>query len=210
MLIAAECEAHDGLHVSEENVLVEIVRQDGSPVGPGETGAVALTDLHNTSMPLIRYVNGDMATWAPAGTCRCGRNLRRIARVDGRSNDTMRDARGAPVPGMLFISLLNAHEAEIKEFQAVQRPSGEVVLRIVPGREWANGRFDETARRLASYFQGLPFEIALVDSIPSDPSGKRRAVVVERSDTGRPGPRGGDGREFEFFGEAASFSGGSG
>ena len=209
MLIGAECEAHDGLHCSEENVLVEIVREDGTPVGPGETGAVVLTDLHNTAMPLIRYVNGDMATWATAETCRCGRNLRRIARVDGRTNDTMRDAHGAPIPGMLFHSLLNAHEAEIKEFQAVQKPSGAVILRIVPGREWANGRFDETAHRLASYLRGLPFEIVVVDSIPSDPSGKRRAVVVERSDVARPRPRGNDGRDFEF-GEAASFSGGSG
>jgi phenylacetate-CoA ligase len=179
MLIAAECEAHDGLHVSEENLLVEIVREDGRPVSPGETGAVAVTDLHNPGMPLVRYVNGDVATWGPENTCTCGRTLRRIARVDGRRNDTMRDARGAPVPGMVFISLLNAHEAEIQAFQAVQKRSGEVLLRIVPGREWSNGRFDGTAQRLAAYFEGLPFEIMLVDEIPADPSGKWRAVVAE-------------------------------
>ena len=68
MLIAAECAAHDGMHVAEENLLVEIVGDDGRPVGPGETGAVAVTDLHNVGMPLIRYANGDMATWGPKET----------------------------------------------------------------------------------------------------------------------------------------------
>ncbi|HZU81747.1 MAG TPA: hypothetical protein VE987_02470 [Polyangiaceae bacterium] len=180
MLIAAECDAHDGLHVSEENLVVEIVRDDGTPAAPGETGAVVVTDLHNAGMPFIRYANGDLAAWSAEGACRCGRGLRRLAQVDGRRNDTMRDASGAPVPGMLFISLLNSHEAEIREFQAVQRRSGDVELRIVPGRAWSEARFGETARRLASYLRGLPFRVVLVHAIPSDPSGKRRAVVVER------------------------------
>jgi phenylacetate-CoA ligase len=180
MLIGAECDAHDGLHVAEENVIVEIVRDDGTAAPPGETGTVLVTDLHNSGMPLVRYANGDMATWSPVRPCRCGRTLRRLARVDGRCNDTMRDGKGAPVPGMLFISLLNAHAAEIREFQAVQKPSGEVELRVVPGAAWSEPRFGQTARRLASYFGGLPFRVALVDAIPCDPSGKRRAVVVER------------------------------
>jgi phenylacetate-CoA ligase len=180
MLIAAECEAHDGMHVAEENLVVEILRADGRPAAAGETGAVAVTDLHNEGMPLIRYANGDLATWAPAGRCRCGRNLRRIARVEGRSTDTMRDGNGAPVPGMLFMSLLNSLEAEIHEFQAVQRRSGEVELRIVPGRAWSRARFAETARRLAAYFPGLSFRVVLVGAIERDASGKRRAVVVER------------------------------
>jgi phenylacetate-CoA ligase len=180
MLIAAECESHDGLHVAEENLVVEIVRDDGRPAEPGETGAVVVTDLHNWGMPLIRYANGDLATWSDGGTCGCGRSLRRLARVDGRENDTMRDGRGNPVPGMLFISLLNAVEAQVREFQAIQRRSGEVELHIVPGREWSEARFGDMSKRLASYFPGLPFRVVTVDGIASDRSGKRRAVVVER------------------------------
>jgi phenylacetate-CoA ligase len=180
MLIAAECEAHDGMHVAEENIIVEILRDDGRPAAPGETGKVAVTDLHNTGMPLVRYVNGDLATWSPAGRCRCGRSLRRIARVDGRTSDTMRDGRGAPVSGMVFYSLLNSLEAEIREFQAVQRRSGAVELRIVPGHAWSRARFAETARRLSSYLPGRPFRVVVVDAIERDASGKRRAVVVER------------------------------
>lgn len=180
MLIAAECDAHEGMHVAEESVLVEIVREDGTLAVPGETGTVLVTDLHNFGMPLVRYANGDLATWGPEQACRCGRGMRRIAKVDGRVSDTLRDGNGAPVPGMLFISLLNSHAAEIQEFQAVQKRDGEVELRIVPGRSWSEERFAQTKQRLAGYFDGLSFEVRVVDAIARDPSGKQRAVLVER------------------------------
>jgi phenylacetate-CoA ligase len=170
---------HDGLHVVEENLLVEVVR-DGAPAKPGESGKVVVTDLHNFRMPFIRYENGDDATMGPAQRCACGRGLRRLAQIDGRCADTLRGPGGAPVPGMLFISLLNTHEAEIQTFQVVQNVSGGVVLRIVPGRAWSDERFAPTARRLADYFRGMPFAVELVDGIPADASGKRRPVVVER------------------------------
>ena len=66
-----------------------------------------------------------------------------------------------------------------------------------------------TARRLASYFEGLPFEVVLVDAIPSDASGKRRAVVVERSAPASSRSKGSGGCDFDY-GEAASFTGASG
>jgi phenylacetate-CoA ligase len=178
MLIASECERRNGLHVAEENVIVEIVR-DGRGVPHGEAGDVVVTDLHNYRMPFIRYANGDVARFSRAGRCGCGRALQRIARVDGRVADTMRTKSGAPVPGMVFISLLNAHEAEIREFQAVQRASGAVELRVVPGRGWSESAFAPTARRLTSYFGGLPFAVVIVDAIEADASGKRRHVIVE-------------------------------
>jgi phenylacetate-CoA ligase len=180
MLIASECERRAGLHVAEENVIVEIAR-DGRVAPPGEAGDVVVTDLHNYGMPFIRYVNGDVACFSRSVRCGCGRELQRLARVDGRVADTMRTKTGAPVPGMVFISLLNAHEAEIREFQAVQKASGAVELRVVPGRNWSESAFAPTAQRLTSYFGGLPFDVVLVDAIAADASGKRRHVIVERN-----------------------------
>jgi len=179
MLIASECERRSGLHVAEENLIVEIAR-DGKGVALDEVGSVVVTDLHNFGMPFIRYANGDLAQFSREERCTCGRELQRLARVDGRLADTMRTMAGAPVPGMLFISLLNAHEAEVREFQAVQRASGAVELRVVPGREWSKDAFAATAERLAKYFGGLPFEVVLVSAIEADASGKRRHVIVER------------------------------
>src|SRR3569623_1539980 len=57
MMMAAECDAHDGLHTSMETMIVEIVvRENGRTraAKPGATGEVVVTDLHNLAVPLVR------------------------------------------------------------------------------------------------------------------------------------------------------------
>src|SRR5262249_18601447 len=60
MLIAAECERHEGLHINCENVFLELQSGD-RPALPGQPGEVLLSDLVCRSMPLIRYKNDDIA-----------------------------------------------------------------------------------------------------------------------------------------------------
>jgi phenylacetate-CoA ligase len=178
MLMSSECAAHRGMHLAEENVLLEVVR-GGRPAAPGESGDVLVTDLHNLAMPLIRYRNGDMATLAQPGPCSCGRSLRRLERVDGRVLDTLRDALGRPIPGTIFVWLMVGQEGVVRQYQLVQRRSGEATLKVVPGPQWSHERFAPTAARFASRFGGLPFEVVTVDDIAPGRSGKLRPVVVE-------------------------------
>jgi phenylacetate-CoA ligase len=88
MMIAAECEAHDGMHTAMENLIVEvIVRAPGGTVRAarvGEVGEVAITDLHNLACPMIRYVTGDLAVARAESRCACGRGLVAIDPIDGR------------------------------------------------------------------------------------------------------------------------------
>jgi phenylacetate-CoA ligase len=180
MLIATECEAHDGMHLMEENVLVEIARA-GTRVPAGESGDVLVTDLHNYGMPLIRFANGDLARMAPDRPCACGRELRKLARVDGRANETMTDGYGNPVPGMALPQLFVDPAAEVaRQFQCVQRRGGNVVLRVVRGRDWSAERMEPKLRRLQRYLPGRTVTLEYVDAILPGPSGKMRTVVVER------------------------------
>ena len=48
MQIAAECQYHDGMHINDESVFVEIVR-DGERVPEGELGEIVLTNLEVTA-----------------------------------------------------------------------------------------------------------------------------------------------------------------
>ena len=178
MLMAAECDAHDGMHVPQENIVFDVTR-GAQRLPAGESGEVVVTDLHNYGMPFIRYVNGDVATLAPEGRCACGRWLRKVAHVDGRRVDTLRDAQGHPVPGMVFISLLQSETQMLRAYQVVQRKSGALELKIVRGRDWDAARFDGMTRRLEGYFGGLPLRVAYCDEIPASASGKRRPIVVE-------------------------------
>jgi phenylacetate-CoA ligase len=181
MLMAAECEAHDGMHIQEENLLVEVVK-DGRPCSPGEAGDVVVTDLHNFGMPMIRYVNGDVAVLAAPGRCSCGRGLAKIERVDGRRADTMIDREGNTVPGIVFHVLFSDARREIiRQFQAIQREDGAVVLKVVRGKEFSEDAFATVTQRFSEYLRGLPFSVEFHEAIPPHiRSGKIKTIVVER------------------------------
>lgn len=178
MLLAAECERHDGLHTMDDAQVVEVVK-DGRPALPGEVGEVLVTDLHNLGMPLIRYENGDLAMAGPEEPCACGRSLGRIARVMGRQSDTLRGARGEPVPGILVHALVATHDQLVLDYQLVQRASGEVVLRVVPSSDADGPGVERIAADVARYLGGLPVRVERVASIERGPGGKHRSVIVE-------------------------------
>lgn len=81
---AVECRAHQGFHVRELDVLIEIVDISGRKVlAQGEEGEVVITTLQRQAMPLVRYRTGDVACLLPA-PCACGSPLRRLGPVRGR------------------------------------------------------------------------------------------------------------------------------
>ncbi|HXD63976.1 MAG TPA: hypothetical protein VNV17_05155 [Solirubrobacteraceae bacterium] len=86
---AVECDRHDGLHVFESHVILEVVDADGRPVPDGHQGAkVLVTNLYNRVQPLIRYEVSDLVT-ITSDVCGCGRTTRRITSIDGRADDIM-------------------------------------------------------------------------------------------------------------------------
>jgi phenylacetate-coenzyme A ligase PaaK-like adenylate-forming protein len=79
-----ECSAHQGYHLREADLLVEVADPEtGAPLPPGATGELLVTTLGERAMPLVRYQTGDAARWLP-GPCRCGSPLRRLGCVPGR------------------------------------------------------------------------------------------------------------------------------
>jgi phenylacetate-coenzyme A ligase PaaK-like adenylate-forming protein len=79
-----ECDAHDGYHLREADLFVEIVDPTTGRVLPdGVSGEVVVTTLTRRAMPLIRYRTGDQARFLP-DYCPCGSMLRRLGKVQGR------------------------------------------------------------------------------------------------------------------------------
>ncbi|MEO8526087.1 MAG: hypothetical protein ABI460_15285, partial [Caldimonas sp.] len=81
--VALQCPQSDLYHVQSEDVLVEVIGDDGRPCATGESGRVVVTSLHNFAMPLLRYDLGDFAT--VGGPCRCGRTLPTLEGILGRT-----------------------------------------------------------------------------------------------------------------------------
>ena len=85
--VAIECQEQNGLHIWEDNYIVEIVDPVTlEPVPDGEIGELVLTTLNREAMPLFRYRTRDLTRFLP-GDCPCGRTHRRLARFQGRSDD---------------------------------------------------------------------------------------------------------------------------
>ena len=85
--VAFECKYQEGMHLWEDNYIVEIVDPDTfEPVPDGEIGEMVLTTLDRTMMPILRYRTRDLTRIIP-GECKCGRTHRRIDRIKGRTDD---------------------------------------------------------------------------------------------------------------------------
>jgi phenylacetate-CoA ligase len=176
MLIGAECDRHEGLHLTAENLLVEVLDDDGRPTPEGEEGNVAVTDLYNYGMPFIRYANGDRAV-AGWRNCSCGRALPLLGKVVGRRLDVLRTPDGRLIPGEFFPHLIKDYPA-IKRFQVAQERPDHVQLRVVLKGNWS----EASQRALECQVRNVlgpmvHFDLLSVDDIPLTVAGKHRVVV---------------------------------
>jgi len=169
-IIATQCEAGAGMHISAGSVMLELVRGE-RPAQKGEAGIVLVTDLLNYAMPLIRYQIGDVAEMM-GEPCACGRALPRLRNIGGRTTDFLVASDGSLVSGIAMWAMLR--EAEFPgQAQFVQERRGEVLVRI-SGRDNIRPldmeRFEKGVRRYLG--EQMRLDIEYVDAIASTPSGK--------------------------------------
>lgn len=181
MLMASECERHEGLHVNADHLILETLDANGQCVPPGNSGDVAITDLHNYGMPMVRYMNGDRATYS-INQCSCGRGLPLLASVDGRILDMLTTPDGRLIPGEYFPHLMKEFNA-VKEFQVRQFAENSLeILLVIDSAER-----DATEERLRQQIQSqlgplMRISFRQVQSVPLTKSGKRRVTIKDFSD----------------------------
>lgn len=176
--IAHECES-GSLHVSDENMLVEIL--DGERVcEPGEIGEIVITELNNYAMPLIRYRTGDFGALG-IGACACGRTLTVLEKLHGRAYDMVRTRSGQSFHGEFIIYIfedIKRRQRGIKQFQVVQQGLDRFLVRIVPEEGYGSHIKREITDKIRAHLDSeatVLFELAKV--IERAPSGKMRLIV---------------------------------
>jgi len=123
---AVGCGYGDGLHICEDEVVLERVDESGAPVAPDQPAARTLaTGLANLTFPFIRYDLGDEVTLL-SGACPCGSSLARVADIAGRRDDDFQYDRHT-VPASAFRYVLGT-DPRISEYQVRQTSSGADVL----------------------------------------------------------------------------------
>ena len=175
--VASPCPGGHGLHVHSENFIVEVLKENGEPCAPGETGRVVLTSLHNFVNPFVRYDIQDYATLAP-GPCPCGRGLPLWTKVDGRRHPMLYMPDGSRrISTGLMLGVRQV--GGVRQFQIVQRPDGSVLVRVVPDPSWTP---EHEARIVTLVQEEVGRSDTVVEKLPAlekTGGGKLRIIVVE-------------------------------
>lgn len=135
LYLASSTPPHPDLRIYEDLAVVEVVDEHNEPVPPGTPGfKVLVTNLVNHTQPLIRYELSDSVVLAN-GPDPAGLAFRRIARIDGRSDDVVRlpgIAGGDVAVHPYRLRAPFAGLGDVRQYQIVHDPEGlhvRIVLR---------------------------------------------------------------------------------
>jgi phenylacetate-CoA ligase len=174
--IAQQAPGEAGLYLNEDLLLVEAVDADERPVPAGvASDHLLVTSLHQRTTPLIRYRIDDRVVVDPEP----GRYAayRRLAAVDGRSDDVFRYGEVAVHPHV-FRTTIGRHLA-VRDFEVAQTARGASV-RVVEG-DIAVDRAalrDELADALRQAgVAAAEVDVAVVDQLGRTAVGKRRRFI---------------------------------
>ena len=188
--VAMECSESHGLHVAEDQFLVEIVDPETlEPVPDGQLGELVITTLTRECSPLIRYRTRDL-TRIIDEPCACGRTHRKIDRIVGRTDD-MLIIRGVNVFPSQIEQVITGFSEIVPHYQIVLTTKGtldHVELRVETAPDFS---FDEIRaledlrRRLAAELKSnlqIAVDIKIVEPKTIERSeGKAKRVIDLRN-----------------------------
>ncbi len=172
--VAHEC-PDGGLHVTAEDILVEIVDEDGRVLPKGETGEIVVTHFASGDFPFVRYRTGDMGTLSE-WLCPCGRGLPLLEAVHGRTTDFIVAEDGTVMHALALIYAVRDVPG-VKNFKIVQEDRSHTRVFLIPENGFSQEAEEKIRARLAERLgKGVRISIARVDAIPRSASGKHRYV----------------------------------
>ncbi len=188
--VAIECDKQQGLHVSEDYFLPEIIDPNTQKkLNEGKKGELVLTNLNREGMPLIRFRTKDI-TSLNYDKCECGRTFLRMEKITGRSDDMIKVKGVAIFPSQIEKALLKANDIEPHYQIIVTRPNlmDEIEVKVEASESLF---FDEVKEminiknKIGDYIEneiGLRVKVTLVEpkSIPRS-EGKAVRVIDKRN-----------------------------
>lgn len=172
--IAHQC-PQGGMHLTAEDIIVEIVDKDGQPAPKGQAGEVVVTHLATGEFPFIRYRTGDVAALSTQ-SCTCGRGLPILDEIQGRTTDFVVAADGTIMHGLAVVYPIRDIPG-IASFKVVQETMQRVVVQVVPGENCGPDVETRISTGIkARLGQSVEVEVLRVGDIPREKSGKYRYV----------------------------------
>ncbi|MFT6915436.1 MAG: phenylacetate-CoA ligase [Motiliproteus sp.] len=172
--IAHEC-PQGSMHISAEQLVVEIIDDQGNPCQAGQEGEIVVTHMATRGFPFVRYQTGDMGTLSSI-PCPCGRGLPVMQEVQGRATDFITATDGAKVHALALIYILREMPS-IEQFKVIQLGSQQIQIQIK-----ANSQFEDSALRdmetamKQRLGQDMQVDVVKLNHFPTTKNGKFRYV----------------------------------
>ena len=187
--VAGECLERNGLHINEDNFLVEVVDPETlQPLPEGETGELVITTLTKEAFPLVRFRTRDLTSLITE-PCPCGRTFVRMSKVMVRTDDMIK-IKGITVFPSQIESVLSEIEGTEPHYQIIVERKAAVDELTVLVEVSESIFFDQMRKqkdfieriksRLASEL-GIAVEVKPVEKQTLDRSeGKTKRVIDRR------------------------------
>ena len=173
--IAHEC-PEGGMHLTADDLVVEIVNQAGQVQPAGVPGEIVVTHFYTRDFPFIRYRTGDIGTLAEK-PCNCGRGLPLLRNIAGRSTDFVVASDGTVLHGLALIYILRDLTGVVS-FKVVQESRALTKVQLVTDATFSSHSIDQIVsgfkQRLGAE---VVIEVSLVNQIQPEKSGKFRYVI---------------------------------
>ncbi len=173
--IAHEC-PQGGMHITAEDIIVEIVSPDGESVPPGQAGEIVVTHLATGEFPFIRYRTGDIAVMDDQ-PCACGRGLPLLREIQGRATDFVMAADGTVMHGLALIYILRDLPA-VEAFKIIQESLERTIVQVVPSTGFSANDEQRIVQGLQQRLGAkVTIQVERVSAISVEQSGKYRYVM---------------------------------
>ncbi len=192
--VGFECLDKSGLHINEDHFYPEIINPEtGEPVPDGNLGELVFTTFTKEALPLLRYRTRDITRIIPE-QCSCGRTVRRVQRVTGRTDD-MLIIRGVNVFPSQIEEILVGIEGTTPNYLLVvdRKPRGLDELEVQV--EVSEGVFSDEMSKLEALSErirsaidnllGLRVAVRLVEPKSIERSAGKAKRVIDRRDLGK-------------------------
>ncbi len=175
--IAHQC-PRGAMHITAEDIVVEIVGEDGQVLPSNEKGEIVITHMSTGDFPFVRYRTGDVGSLS-TDTCPCGRGLPLLAEIEGRSTDFVKAVDGTVLHGLALIYVLR-EIPQVEEFKIIQESIASITVQLVTSsgdkRQLERTVTEQFKRRLGD---SVVVNFDYVNKIERETSGKFRYVVSQ-------------------------------
>ena len=179
---AYTCPEYDNFHVFQTTVIAEII--DKRMIDGEEYGDIAITNLFNDVMPLIRYKTGDIVKVIDE-KCACHRNSQVFGNIIGRADDLIKLRDGRVFNYLHFWMrlkkpLLIDHIDKIEQYKIWFNKKNEDILfqfRLNDKVSAEEGN-NILGKILEEKFPDITCRYEIVDHIPLSKSGKYKIIEI--------------------------------